>query len=85
VLSAAYSDIVRSYVRENGCRIIASMALEDVDDGITRNRDVSHLFPWEITRIAYQNGKYLRHYEQKFIELLLDFVANPDTGKVHRI
>ena len=65
--------------------ISVSAVLEDVDDGITRNRDVSHLFPWEITRIAYHNGKYLRHYEQKLIELLLGFVANPDIGKVHRI
>lgn len=68
-----------------GIGIIAGMALEDVDDGITRNRDVSHLFLFEITRIAYQNGTYLGHYEQKLIELLLDLVANSDTGKVHRI
>jgi LysR family cys regulon transcriptional activator len=86
VLSAADTDIIRTYVLEEmGIGIIASMALGDVDNNITRSRDVSHLFPWEITRIAYLNDKYLRHYEQKFIDLLLDFVANSDSGKVYRI
>lgn len=61
------------------------MALGDVDNKTTRSRDVSHLFPWEITRIAYPNDKYLRHYEQKFIDLLLDFVARSDDGKIYRI
>lgn len=86
VLSAADTDIIRIYVQEEmGIGIIASMALGDVDNETTRSRDVSHLFPWEITRIAYLNDKYLRHYEQKFIDLLLDFVAGSDTGKVYRI
>ena len=86
VLSAADTDIIRTYVHEAmGIGIIASMALGDVDNKIIRSRDVSHLFPWEITRIAYLNDKYLRRYEQKFIDLLLDFVANDDEGKVYRI
>lgn len=86
VLSAADTDIIRIYVQEEmGIGIIASMALGDVDNETTRSRDVSHLFPWEITRIAYLNDKYLRHYEQKFIDLLLDFVAGSNTGKVYRV
>lgn len=86
VLSAADTDIIRIYVQEEmGVGIIASMALGDVDNKTTRSRDVSHLFPWEITRIAYLNDKYLRHYEQKFIDLLLDHVASSDDGKIHRI
>ena len=86
VLSAADTDIIRTYVLEEmGIGIIASMALDEPDNGITRNRDVSHLFPWEITRIAYLNDKYLRHYEQTFIDLFLDYVAKSDEGKIHRI
>ena len=86
VLSAADTDIIRTYVLEEmGIGIIASMALDDVDDGETRSRDVSHLFPWEITRIAYLNDKYLRHYEQKFIDLFLDYVAKSDEGKIYRM
>jgi len=86
VLSAADTDIIRTYVLEEmGIGIIASMALDEADNGITRNRDVSHLFPWEVTRIAYLNDKYLRHYEQTFIDLFLDYVAKSDDGKIHRI
>ncbi|MCP4769357.1 MAG: LysR family transcriptional regulator [Gammaproteobacteria bacterium] len=86
VLSAADTDIIRTYVLEEmGIGIIASMALDEPDNGITRNRDVSHLFPWEVTRIAYLNNKYLRHYEQTFIDLFLDYVAKSDDGKIHRI
>lgn len=86
VLSAADTDIIRTYVLEEmGIGIIASMALDEPDNGITRNRDVSHLFPWEVTRIAYLNDKYLRHYEQTFIDLFLDYVAKSDDGKIHRI
>ena len=86
VLSAADTDIIRTYVLEEmGIGIIASMALDEPDNGITRNRDVSHLFPWEVTRIAYLNDKYLRHYEQTFIDLFLDYVAKSDEGKIHRI
>jgi LysR family cys regulon transcriptional activator len=86
VLSAADTDIIRTYVLEEmGIGIIASMALNEPDKGITRDRDVSHLFPWEVTRIAYLNDKYLRHYEQTFIDLFLDYVAKSDDGKIHRI
>lgn len=86
VLSAADTDIIRTYVLEEmGIGIIASMALDDIDDGQTRSRDVSHLFPWEITRIAYLNDKYLRHYEQKFIDLFLDYVAKSDEGRIYRM
>ncbi len=85
VLSAADTDIIKTYVRERmGIGIIASMALDFGDDDIC-SRDVSHLFPWEITRIAYLNGKYLRQYEQRFIDLFLDTVAAAEDGKLHRL
>jgi DNA-binding transcriptional LysR family regulator len=86
VLSAADSDIIKTYVLEEmGIGIIASMALDDTDCAVTSSRDVSHLFPWEITRIAYLNDKYLRYYEQKFIELFLDYVAEADDGSLYRL
>ena len=86
VLSAADTDIIRTYVLEEmGVGIIASMALDDVDSSILCSRDVSHLFPWEVTRIAYLNNKYLRHYEQKFIDLFLDHVSTSENGKVYRL
>jgi LysR family cys regulon transcriptional activator len=86
VLSAADSDIIKTYVLEEmGIGIIASMALDETDCGVTSSRDLSHLFPWEITRIAYLNDKYLRYYEQKFIDLFLDYVAKADDGSLYQL
>ncbi|MEM7565077.1 MAG: LysR substrate-binding domain-containing protein [Pseudomonadota bacterium] len=83
VLSAADTDIIKTYVQEEmGVGIVASMALQEVNDSNIEVRDLSHLFPWEITRIAYLNDKYLRHYEQKFIELFLDYVSKSEDGRV---
>lgn len=87
VLSAADTDIIRTYVLEQmGIGIIASMALEEEgDSGPTRSRDLSHLFPWEVTRIAFLNDKYLRRYEQTFIDLFLDYVAKSENDKILRL
>ncbi len=57
-----------------GVGVIASMALDDREDENFISRDVSHLFPWEISRIAYINDKFLRQYEKTFIDLFLNYV-----------
>ena len=86
VLSAADTDIIKTYVQEGmGVGIIASMALDDRADENFVSRDVSHLFPWEISRIAYFNDKFLRQYEQKFIDLFLDHVYQSDDRKIQRL
>ncbi|MFA9421191.1 MAG: LysR substrate-binding domain-containing protein [Gammaproteobacteria bacterium] len=86
VLSAADTDIIKTYVQEEmGVGIIASMALDDREDENFVSRDVSHLFPWEISRIAYINDKFLRQYQQKFIDLFLDYVRRSDDKKIHRL
>ena len=59
------------------------MALESLQGSRFHSRDLSHLFPWEVTRIAYLNDKYLRQYERKFIDLFLDHVAASDAGNIH--
>ena len=83
VLSAADTDIIKTYVQEQmGVGIIASMALQEVSNSNIEVRDLSHLFPWEITRIAYLNDKYLRHYEQKFIDLFLEYVSRSEDGRI---
>lgn len=70
VLSAADTDVIKTYVREGlGVGVIAGLAYqpgEDVDLGV---RDLSGLFPWEMTKIAYSRDKYLRRYHQRFIEI----------------
>jgi LysR family cys regulon transcriptional activator len=86
VLSAADTDIIKTYVQEEmGVGIIASMALDDRQDENFISRDVSHLFPWEISRIAYINDKFLRRYQQKFIDLFLDYVYRSDDNKIQRL
>ena len=86
VLSAADTDIIKTYVQEEmGVGIIASMALDDIPGDNLVSRDVSHLFPWEVTRIAYLNDKFLRQYEQKFIDLFLEFVSQSDSNKIQRL
>lgn len=86
VLSAADTDIIKTYVQEGmGVGIIASMALDDREDENFISRDVSHLFPWEISRIAYINDKFLRQYQQKFIDLFLDYVRRSDVKKIQRL
>jgi LysR family cys regulon transcriptional activator len=86
VLSAADTDIIKTYVQEGmGVGIIASMALDDREDENFISRDVSHLFPWEISRIAYINDKFLRRYQKKFIDLFLDYVSRSDDNKIQRL
>jgi LysR family cys regulon transcriptional activator len=86
VLSAADTDIIKTYVQEEmGVGIIASMALDDREDENFISRDVSHLFPWEISRIAYINDKFLRQYEKTFIDLFLDYVKRSEDNKFQRL
>jgi LysR family cys regulon transcriptional activator len=37
-------------------------------------RDLSHMLPWETTWVAYHKDKYLRRYQQKFIDLMDEMV-----------
>ncbi|WP_241086273.1 LysR substrate-binding domain-containing protein [Candidatus Vondammii sp. HM_W22] len=77
VLSAADTDVIKTYVREGfGVGIIASLAYSGDTDNDLQIHDLSNLFPWEVTRIAYNRDKYLRHYEEHFIELLQTMVAD---------
>jgi LysR family cys regulon transcriptional activator len=70
VLSAADTDIIKTYVLDGmGIGIIASMAYNEKVDKSLHARDLSKLFPWEVTRIAYLKNKYIRHHEQEFISL----------------
>lgn len=76
VLSAADSDIIKAYVREGmGIGIIASLTYDKINDHDLKLLDLSKLFPWEITKIAYPKDKYLRKYQQVFIQLLLKQVS----------
>lgn len=70
VLSAADTDVIKTYVRNGmGIGIIGSMAYKSEQDSDLIFRDLSNLFPWETTKIAYQKDKYLRIHQQRFIDL----------------
>jgi LysR family cys regulon transcriptional activator len=75
VLSAADTDVIKTYVREGmGIGLIASMAYTKERDGDLVLYDLSNLLPWETTWIAYHKDKYLRRFQQQFIDLLNEMV-----------
>lgn len=77
VLSAADTDVIKTYVRNGmGVGVIASMAYLPEQDTDLVLRDLSDLFPWETTKIAYQKDKYLRKHQQRFIDLFQVSVSN---------
>ncbi len=58
VLGAADTDVIKTYVRENlGVGIIADMAYQPEADADLARRDLSHLFPWEVTTFAHLRSK----------------------------
>ena len=70
VLSAADTDVIKTYVRAGlGVGIIAAMAYQAQDDADLGLRDLSALFPWEVTKIAHARDKHLRGFHQHFIAL----------------
>jgi LysR family cys regulon transcriptional activator len=77
VLSAADTDIIKTYVLDGlGIGVIAGMAFSETVDSALRYRDLSHLFPWEITRIAYPKTKYIRRHQQTFIDIFLQTIGD---------
>ena len=70
-LSALDSDVIKSYVSLGlGVGIISQRAYrEGKEEGLVAI-DTSHLFPAQVTRIAYRRGAYLRAYAVEFIRLL---------------
>ena len=76
VLSATDTDVIKTYVREGmGIGIIADLAFEAEIDSDLAMRRLDHLFPWEVTKIGYRRDKYLRAYQQRFIEIFQEISA----------
>jgi DNA-binding transcriptional LysR family regulator len=71
-LAAADTDVIKTYVRLGlGVGLIAGMAYDVNADKDLVIRDLSHLIPRSVTRIAYLKQNYLPLYCQHFIEELL--------------
>jgi len=82
VLSAADTDIIKAYVLDGlGIGVIARMAYDEQQDDQLAARDLSHLFPAETTRIAYQKDKYIRRIQQTFINLFLQSIKLDNSGR----
>jgi len=82
VLTAADTDVIKTYVREGlGIGLIASMAYSPEQDRDLEMRDLSHMLPWETTWVAYHKDKYLRRYQQKFIDLLDEMILENGVTK----
>lgn len=82
VLSAADTDIIKTYVRDGlGIGIIASMAFNKSFDKTLRFKDLSDLFPWEISRIAWLKNKYIRRHQQAFIDMFLETIRNDNSPR----
>lgn len=74
-LSAADSDIIKTYVRLGlGVGIIAGTSYEQSNDNDLVALDLSHLIPPSVTKIAYLKHLYLPSYLQYFIDELLSTV-----------
>lgn len=71
-LSAADSDIIKTYVRLGlGVGIIASMAFDEMADSDLVSIDLSHLMPRSVTKIAYLKELYMPGYLNHFISELI--------------
>jgi LysR family cys regulon transcriptional activator len=82
VLSAADTDIIKTYVLDGlGTGIIASMTFNENIDTPLQSRDLSDLFPWEVTRIAYLKDKYIHHQQQTFVDLFLDTIRTDESPR----
>ena len=70
VMSALDADVIKSYVElEMGVGIIASMAFDAERDTGLRMLDATSLFARNTSRIAMRQGRYLRGYATRVIEL----------------
>lgn len=72
VLAATDTDVIKTYVRLGlGVGLIAGMAYDaNIDQDLTV-RDLSHLIPRSVTKIAYLQQSYLPVYLLHFIDELL--------------
>ena len=86
VLSAADTDIIKTYVLDGlGIGVIASMAYNETIDKSLCFKDLSHLFPWETTRIAFLKNKYIRQHQQTFIDIFLDTIRQDQSTRFEAV
>lgn len=71
VLTAADSDVIKTYVRLGlGIGIVAHMAVDPVADSDLVAVDASHLFESSTTKIGIRRGTFMRTYMYDFVKRL---------------
>ena len=69
VFTATDADVIKTYVRMGvGIGVIATMAMDPVQDKDLVMLDASHLFKPSTTKIGFRRGTFLRSYMFDFIE-----------------
>lgn len=69
VITAADTDVIKTYVREkHGIGIIATMGFKEDDRKDLCCIDASHLFESNITWLGLKQGFFLREFQYKFIQ-----------------
>jgi LysR family cys regulon transcriptional activator len=70
VFTATDTDVIKTYVRLRlGIGIIATMALDPIQDSDLVALDASHLFASSVTHIGFRRGTFMRRYMYDFISL----------------
>ncbi|NMP16419.1 MULTISPECIES: HTH-type transcriptional regulator CysB [unclassified Thalassotalea] len=69
VFTATDADVIKTYVRLGvGIGVVATMAIDPVQDSDLVVLDASHLFEPSTTKIGFRRGTFLRSYMFDFIE-----------------
>ncbi len=72
ILAAADSDVIKTYIRLGlGVGLITEMAYNPLLDHDLVARDISHLIPSSVTKIAFLKQNYLPLFTRHFIDELL--------------
>lgn len=69
-LTALDSDVIKSYVALGlGVGIVSSMAVARAREEGLEALDAAHLFPTQVTRLAFRRGAWLRGFTVEFVRL----------------
>ncbi|MCG3760021.1 HTH-type transcriptional regulator CysB [Vibrio cincinnatiensis] len=78
VFTATDADVIKTYVRMGiGVGVIASMAIDKIQDTDLVAIDASHIFGASTTSIGFRRGTFLRSYMYDFMERFAPHLTRP--------
>lgn len=82
-LTALDSDVIKSYVALGlGVGIVSSMAVARAREEGLEALDAAHLFPTQVTRLAFKRGARLRGFAVDFVRLFSPHTSAEDLGRL---